>query len=261
MDIFTNFAAFVFGLIFGSFLNVCIHRMPQEQSIVSPGSHCPHCKTPIAITDNIPLLSFIFLGGKCRHCRKAISFRYFLVELASAMLWLSVWMMFGLSIPFFATVFLFSVLIVISVSDLETGLIPDQLTLPGIVIGLLFAFFYPPMLGAPHWKGALIQSAFGILAGGGSLLLVGLLGNVLFRKETMGGGDIKLMAMLGAFLGVKKVFLVLFFGPFVALPYALYAKIGKKAETIPFGPFLAIAGAWIFLYGDTIAKHFSLFNW
>ncbi|MBI3313649.1 MAG: prepilin peptidase [Candidatus Omnitrophica bacterium] len=259
--ILTGFLAFVFGLIFGSFLNVCIHRMPQEESVVSPGSHCPHCKTPIALTDNVPLISFILLAGKCRHCRKPISPRYFLVELASGFLWLSVWLMYGPTPMFVPTVFLLSVLMAISVTDLETGLIPDKLSLPGIAVGLVIAGLHPPMMGTDSWQQALIHSGLGILAGGGVLLLIGWFGNMVFRKETMGGGDIKLMAMLGAFLGIKKAFMVLFLGPFIALPYALYAKFSKKQETIPLGPFLAIAGAWVFLHAESIAKYIPLFNW
>jgi len=254
-----SFLIFIFGLVFGSFLNVCIHRMPREESIVKPGSHCPECKSPVRWFDNVPLVSYFALGGRCRHCREKISPRYFLVEFASGLLWVALWLRYGFSPFFFIAVFLISVLLAISASDLETGLIPDKLTLPGMGAGLLAGALFPALHARVTWFEGLTVSGLGLLAGGGSLLLIGLLGNALFKKESMGGGDIKLLAMLGSFLGMKKVFLVLLFGPMAALPFAVYAKFFRKAETIPFGPYLAVTGALMFLFGDEIAGKFFVF--
>ncbi|MCM8775885.1 MAG: prepilin peptidase, partial [Candidatus Omnitrophica bacterium] len=250
---------FSFGLVFGSFLNVCIHRLPREASIVRPGSHCPNCQKPIAWYDNIPLVSYILLGAKCRYCRSKISIRYFLVELASGAVWILLWRSYGFS-PFFAVgVLLFSILLAVSVIDFETGLVPDRLTLPGLAAGFLVSGLFPALQGQGLWFKGFAASGLGILAGGGSLWIIAIAGDFIYRRESMGGGDIKLMAMLGAFLGIKKVLLVLFVGPMVAMPCALYMKFFRKADTIPFGPFLAVAGGWLFIYGDLIAEYLFAF--
>ena len=246
-EIFLGMIVFLWGLAAGSFLNVCIHRMPREESIVRPGSHCPQCQKPIAWYDNIPLVSYLLLGGKCRHCRARIPSRYFLVELLTGFLWFWLWRRFGFTAHFVAAVFLFSVLVAITVIDFETGLIPDRFTIPGMVFGVVMAVCFPALLEQKIWYDGAKDSVIGLLAGGGSLLAIGLIGNFIFRKESMGGGDIKLLALLGAFLGFKKVILVLLVAPILAIPLALFAKLVQKAETIPFGPFIALAGAWLFL--------------
>lgn len=250
---------FIVGLCFGSFLNVCIHRMPRGESIVNPPSHCPGCIKSIAWYDNIPVLSFLILMGKCRYCGTRISSRYFFVELASGALWLSLWFMYGFSWVFAAGVVLLSILLAVSVIDLETGLIPDKFTFPGMTIGLILSAVSPQLHDQILWYRGLTHSAIGLLAGGGILFAIGMLGNFLFRKESMGGGDVKLLAMLGAFLGWKKVILIFLFSPLTALPFALYAKFVEKGETIPFGPFLAVTGAWMFIYGDKISEIFFYF--
>lgn len=249
-----GFFLFVSGLIFGSFLNVCIHRFPREESIVSPGSHCPHCRAPIAWRDNIPLVSFLALRGRCRSCGKRISVRYFLVELASGLLWLLLWMGYGLSGFFFAGVILISTLLAISVIDLETGYIPDPLTLPGLVAGFVLSTVFPSLHGESLWFRGALQSALGILAGGAIIFVMGLAGNIVFRRESMGGGDVKLLAMLGAYVGVKNAIMTFLLAPFVAMPFALYMKFVRKAETIPYGPFLAFTGAWFFIYGEPLSR-------
>ncbi len=247
---------FFLGLVFGSFLNVCIYRFPREESIVRPGSHCPHCRTPIAWQDNIPLVSFILLGGKCRHCRARISFRYFLTELASGGLWAGLWFYYGFGVFFAAGVVFLSILLAVSFTDLETGYIPDALTLPGMAAGILLSALFPVLQGSHGWSRGLLQSLAGLLAGGGSLYLIGMIGDKVFRKESMGGGDIKLLALIGSFIGLQKVILVLFFAPVLALPVALGAKLFRKAETIPFGPYLALAGAVFYLWGGHIVAEF-----
>ena len=257
MDAVTIFI-FVVGAAVGSFLNVCIHRLPQGLSIVKPASRCPHCTKPIRWYDNIPLLSYLMLRGRCRECSARISFRYFFVELAAGLLWLVLWIFYGAALFFFAGVVLFSILLAIGVTDLETGLIPDKLTFSGMIAGLALSALWPVLQKETLWYRGLEASALGLLGGGAILFGVGLLGNVIFKKESMGGGDIKLLAMLGAFLGLKSVFYVFILSPIVSLPFALYMKFFRRAETIPYGPFLAFTGAAFFIFGEEIESFIFL---
>lgn len=254
----TGIFIFTFGLLVGSFLNVCIVRFPKGESVITPGSHCVHCGKSIAWYDNIPLLSYLILSGKCRNCKKKISFRYFLVELLSGLMWFLLWDCFGISPLFVAGVVLYSILLAVAVTDLETGIIPDKLTLPGMFLGLAISTIMPLVQNEVLWYRGLMQSALGFLAGGGILLVTGFLGNWIFKKEAMGGGDIKLLAMIGAFLGLNDVVLVFLFSPVIAVPFALYAKTVHKSETIPFGPFLALTGAVFFIFGEKILSSFFL---
>lgn len=247
---------FLMGICVGSFLNVCIHRMPRDQSVVLPGSHCPKCKTPIHWYDNIPVLSYFILKGKCRACGESFSPRYALTELATGLMWTALYFVFGLSWMFVIAISYFSILLALSITDLETGYIPDKLSLPGLGLGLLFSGAYPLLHHETIWYWGLLRSVMGALGGGGFLLLVGLMGNLIFKKDSMGGGDIKLLAMIGAFLGVKEAIILFFFSPILALPVGLYAKFVKKEETIPFGPYLAIMGAIFFFVGDKIISYF-----
>src|ERR1035437_2178132 len=194
--------AFFFGMIVGSFLNVCICRMPKDESIVSPPSHCPHCSYQIRWYDNIPLLSYLLLRGKCRGCGSHISLEYPLVELLNGILTLILFLRFGLTLDFAALFLLCSALVVITFIDIEHQIIPDEISLPGIVIGFVLSFF----LKGHGW----LDSLLGILLGGGILYLVAFGYHRLTGKEGMGGGDIKLLAMMGAFLGWKAVPFIIF---------------------------------------------------
>lgn len=253
-------AVFIFGAIVGSFLNVCIHRMPLEKSIVFPGSRCAQCHKPIQWHDNIPILSFIILRGHCRSCGATYSVRYFLVELLTAISWVILWNWFGFSGQFLAGIVLFSLLIAVMVTDLETGLIPDLLSYPGIFAGLVLSTLIPSLQGKNFWYEGFLHSLYGVLAGGGILWLLAIVGTYIYKKDAMGGGDIKLLAMLGAFLGATKAILVFFFSPFIALPFALFVKYAKKEETIPYGPYIAVAGGWCFLYGSAWLRNFYGFH-
>lgn len=256
-----EFYIFFLGICVGSFLNVCISRFPKDESIVTPGSHCPHCGKKIVWYDNIPLASFILLRGRCRACGKGIAVRYFLVELATGILWVYAWREWGLSAAFGVAILAGSILIGITATDFETGYIPNRFTYFGMICGLAFSMIFPAIHGKAVWHEGLLQSLGGLAGGGGILFLVGWLGSVIFRKDAMGGGDIKLLAMLGAFLGVKKALLIFFVSPFPAIPLALYAKFVKKEETIPFGPFLAIAGLWCLFYGEAFLSHFLILEY
>lgn len=254
---------FILGLCAGSFLNVLIHRLPRGESIVRPGSRCPNCARPVRWFDNVPVLSFILLRGKCRLCTKKISLRYPLIETAAGILWWLTWR-WSPSVPFFMVQAVFlSLLLVASFSDWETGLIPDSISIGGMAAGLAFSFLYPQFHGMSlSWMG-LLRSTLGLLAGGGLIYLIGTLGNFIFRKEletrgldqSMGGGDVKLMAMAGSFLGWEKIVLSFFVAPLLCLPFALYVRWIKKEATVPYGPFLSLACAINFYSGNLILKY------
>ncbi len=245
---------FLFGIIIGSFLNVCIARMPHGESIIHPPSRCPGCKKSIVWYDNIPLLSFLVLGGKCRNCKIRISFRYFAVELANGIFWVLLFLRFGFNAPFYVGAIFFSLLLAVTVTDFETGLIPDMLSIPGMIMGLAASMIWPELMHKTLWYQGAGFSMLGLLGAGGILYATALLGDLIFRKESMGGGDIKLLAMIGSFLGFQKACVAFLFSPFLALPFALYLKVVKKAETFPYGPFLAVAGAVFFIYGEVLIK-------
>jgi leader peptidase (prepilin peptidase)/N-methyltransferase len=233
---------FVIGLLFGSFINVCIYRLPLKQSIVAPRSHCPSCKTPITPYDNIPVVSFLWLRGRCRACQAAISWRYPLVELLHAIGYLLILYRFGPTLPALLYALFFSALMAITFIDLDHQIIPDVITLPGIVLGLLAGSTVLP----PGPMNALI----GLLIGGGFFYLIAILSLTLLKKEGMGGGDIKLVAMIGAILGWEEMLLAIFCAAITGsvIGITLVATKQKdRTDPIPFGPFLA-AGALVSLF-------------
>jgi leader peptidase (prepilin peptidase)/N-methyltransferase len=241
---------FFFGLCIGSFLNVCIHRLPIGKSIVRPPSSCPTCGSMISWYDNIPVISWILLRGRCRGCKASISIRYPLVELLTGLLAVITAAHFG--IQWSALIyFIFGVaLIVITFIDLDHRIIPDIISLPGIPMGFLASFLLPQI----SWT----ESLIGIVVGGGSLLAIAMGYQFITGKEGMGGGDIKLLAMIGAFLGWKGVFFTIMAssltGTVVGIAAMLRAGKGMKMA-LPFGPFLAL-GALLFLFLGT-----PIINW
>jgi leader peptidase (prepilin peptidase)/N-methyltransferase len=247
--------ALVFGMVAGSFLNVCICRMPKDESVVSPPSHCPRCSYQIKWYDNIPLFSYLLLRGKCRGCGTHISLQYPLVELINGILTLLLFLRFGLTLDF-AALFLFcSALVVITFIDIEHQIIPDEISLPGIVIGFALSFF----LNGHGW----LDSLIGILLGGGTLYLVAFGYHRLTGKEGMGGGDIKLLAMMGAFLGWKAVPFIIFTssltGSFVGVSIMLLKKKDSKLA-IPFGPYLAFGALLYIFYGQPLIRWYLNFG-
>lgn len=240
--------ALMFGLLVGSFLNVCIYRLPRGESIVFPGSHCPQCNHPIRPWENIPVVSYLFLGGKCHYCHTRIPWRYPLVETLTAAFFVIFVHLYAVS---FATLFylIFTcALLVISFIDLDYQIIPDKISLPGIVVGFIASFFLPLT-----WYDSLL----GILIGGGIILAVGYVGKWVFKKEAMGGGDVKLMAMIGAFLGWKLVLLTLFFASVVGAVIGVVFKLVTGKEYIPFGPFLSLGALLALFFGEK----FLLWYW
>jgi leader peptidase (prepilin peptidase)/N-methyltransferase len=241
--------AFIFGVIVGSFLNVCICRLPKDESIVSPPSHCPDCSYQIRWYDNIPVISYILLRGKCRGCGAHISFQYPLVELLNGVLTLFLFLRYGPSLAF-AALFLFcSALVVITFIDIEHQIIPDEISISGIAVGFVLSFF----LKGHSWQNSLL----GILLGGGSLLLVAYAYQRLTGKEGMGGGDIKLLAMMGAFLGWKAVPFIIFTGSLVGSVIGVSIMLIQKKDTklaIPFGPYLAFGAVLYIFYGKSLIR-------
>jgi leader peptidase (prepilin peptidase)/N-methyltransferase len=243
----------ILGSMAGSFLNVCIYRLPQGGSLVVPRSRCPRCGTPIHWYDNIPLVSFIILRGKCRTCGGPISLQYPLVEAAGAGLMVIVYFKVGLSFDLLEDATLLFILLGIAVTDTRTYTIPDGLSLSGIVLGLLLCFL--PGGITP------LESVVGLLVGGGSLYLVALVGEFIFNKEAMGGGDVKMLAMIGAFLGWPGVLFTLFVGSLIgSFIFGWINFVLRKKKLVPFGLFLAIgAGIYTFAGPELIAWYLWLF--
>jgi len=252
IEVITGFIIFTIGLVIGSFSNVCIYRIPRNESLVWPGSHCPKCSKQIKFYDNIPLISYIILKGKCRNCGEPIPLQYPIVELATGLFYLALYLFYGLQLIALVYMILCSVLIIISFIDLKVEIIPDTISLPFIVIGFLLSFFLRNI--NP------LDSMLGIITGGGSLLLVAIFGSKLFKKEAMGGGDIKLAAMIGAFFGWKltllSLFLSFFLGSIIGI-IVLAASKDKSNNIIPFGPFIAL-GAMISMFWGNAIIHWYL---
>jgi leader peptidase (prepilin peptidase) / N-methyltransferase len=240
-------ALFIFGTIIGSFLNVCIVRMPHKTSIVFPASHCPQCGTAIRFYDNIPLLSYILLTGRCRACRASISLRYFIVELLFGAMTVALFLHFGLSLVFLLCLIFTAALVIITFIDLQYQIIPDRISLPGIPLCFLSSFVLP----FTTW----VDSLLGIVVGGGVLYAFALGYYLLTKKEGMGGGDIKMLSMIGAFLGwqgaLTSLMLAALVGSVVGI--VMMAVKGKNFKyAIPFGPFLAAGAFCAMLYGERL---------
>jgi len=261
---------FAFGSIVGSFLNVCIHRLPLEQSIVFPNSHCPKCDKPIQWFDNIPFISYLLLGGKCRYCKEKISFRYFLVELVTAVCFLIFYARYGLSLQYAYYLVLVCGLIVATFVDFQHRIIPDEISIGGTVVGFVLSVLKGLSLQplAYNYRPAL-DSFLGIIVGGGSIFMIGFIFDVVYFKllkkppiqgetESMGGGDVKLMAMIGAFLGWKAAVIIFFLAPFFGSVAGIVNMLVKKDHLIPYGPFLSLAAVLTVFWEQKILHFFFL---
>jgi leader peptidase (prepilin peptidase)/N-methyltransferase len=245
----------IFGALIGSFLNVCIYRIPRNQSIVVPSSRCPSCSTPIKAWDNIPVLSYIFLRGKCRSCGERISPRYPLVEALNAFFYAAALWRYGTGADFIIYCLLLSALIVITFIDLDFLIIPDRITLPGIPLGLAAGCFVLP---DPFMRASLLGYKASIIGALGAFVFYFLMAELsirLFKKEGMGGGDIKMMTMIGGFMGWKSVILTTFAGSLLGSVGGILLMIWKgkgRGTLIPFGPFLAIGAMISLFFGQEI---------
>lgn len=276
--LFTIFAG-LFGIVVGSFLNVCVHRLPKGYlSIVSPGSHCIECGTFLKWYENIPLLSWFFLGGACRYCRVRISIRYLFIEAFTGMLFLLYTKYIVLtpldsfaSFPIverwailFVTLYLSCIMIIITFIDLKYRIIPDCITYSGIIIAPFFAIFFPHFHRTLYFGNAYLSyfcsSLFGIFVGGGALYLVGLIGKFFFKKEAMGLGDVKLMACVGGWIGWDAALLIFIMACFIGTLIGIISFIVTKDHFIPFGPSLAIGTLLVLIWKSEIC-YFLFTQW
>jgi leader peptidase (prepilin peptidase)/N-methyltransferase len=265
--------AFVFGLLIGSFLNVCIYRWPLDLSVVTPRSHCPRCEAPIAWYDNVPVLSYLVLRGRCRGCGKSISYRYPLVELLTAFLF--GWIVWQLGFTPGAAKFciLVAMLVALMFTDLEERILPDEFTLGGLLVGLAFSpFIHVPDITAHAVLGLLgfhlsdrtlsvAESLCGAILPAGTLWLGGWLFEKFRHKEGLGLGDVKMMAMVGAFLGVRGALLTLVIGAMAgSIVGLIYIKVTKQdmgSYQLPFGTFLAAAAIFAAMSGPKVIDWYS----
>lgn len=240
-------SVFVLGTLFGSFANVCMYRLPQHLSIVFPGSHCPSCQEAIRPWHNIPLLSYMLLGGHCATCKTVISPRYPLVELGNGLLYVFLYHHYHLSVQGLVFALFATALLIVSCIDIVHMIIPDAITLPGMVVGMVSSLWLTSVGGG--------NAVLGVLLGGGLFLLMAVLSVVILKREGMGGGDIKLIAMIGAFLGWHAVLVTIFLGAvcgaLVGIVLMLLRRKGRK-ESLPFGPFLALGALLAMVWGDTM---------
>lgn len=242
---------FMVGSIIGSFLNVCIYRIPREKSIISPASNCTYCNTPIRWFDNIPILSFILLKGRCRACYNKISLRYLIVEILTPVLFIALYSKYSHDIFYF---FIYSLLVCFLIAgtfiDFEHQILPDEITYPLIILGLILSVF--------NLNVKFIERLLGILACGGLLYLI-----VIISRGGMGGGDVKLAAGIGSFLGIKAGLASLVFafilGGLVGVILLLTGIKGRK-DPIPFGPFIAFGAFIIILFNELIPRIFLFFG-
>jgi leader peptidase (prepilin peptidase)/N-methyltransferase len=237
----------VFGLMIGSFLNVCIARLPNGESVVSPRSRCPKCNTPISWYDNVPVLSYLVLGAKCRACRSPISIRYPLVEITTAVAFVLQAIAFPDDPILLASRLVFTaMLIVLFGTDYDTQRLPNVITLPGVVVGVVFSLFTPP---------GIVASLIGAALGAGILLAVRWIWRKLRGVDAMGLGDVKMLAMIGAFLGWREIWVVLFIASLTgaSIGVLLTMRQGRSMQTrLPFGTFLAIAAYIASIVGERL---------
>lgn len=268
------FALFVVGLTIGSFLNVCIYRIPKKKSLVWPGSFCTNCKTSIKWYDNVPVFSYMLLLGRCRSCKTKISLRYPLVELLTGYVFVHLYIFAQYrheSIYVYVSYLILCCLLIISTFvDFDLFIIPNEVTYLGIPLALAISVMFPDLhyaqntlrdfslIGIPRLD-ALIASFSGMIAGGGLIYLCGFFGKLLLRKEAMGFGDVKLMCMVGGFVGWKLAVAIFFVAPFFGLIMAIPVLILKKNRMVPYGPFLSIATLACILMQDYFIGYANLY--
>ena len=246
IEIATGIMVFIVGMIFGSFYNVVGYRLPNEMSIAFPSSHCPNCNHKLKFYELIPVFSYVFLLGKCKSCKKRISFLYTFFEIITGLLFLLSYIVFGINIKFFISITFISILIIISISDIRYYIIPDEVLIVGSLLIIIELIINSLISDINLISGVLIP----ILNGLGAfaiLYLFKVFGDVVFQKESLGGGDIKLMFLIGLTLGFDMSIVTIFIASFIALPLSVVSLIKNDNNILPFGPYLSIAAVVIFL--------------
>ena len=240
---------FVFGLCLGSFLNVCICRIPREKSVIWPPSACPNCNSYIKWYDNIPVLSWFLLHAKCRNCKLPVSVVYPVIELLTGSFFLTIWLIYGLS--WFTPIYMIAVfgLLLGTFIDLEHMILPDRITIGGMILFPILSALFPPLQGETTWMSGLKDALIGLAAGFGALWIVRELGTAALKKEAMGFGDVKLMGALGALFGWEAVIYIIFFsaliGSVAGISMIALQRKGIRSE-IPYGPYIALAAfSWM----------------
>lgn len=254
MMVYYTVVIFLFGICLGSFYNVVGYRLPKEESLIYPSSHCTKCHHQLGASELVPIFSYLFLKGRCKNCKTKISLFYPIFELITGILFVISYWIFGLSIDFFIAITFISVLLIIIISDYQSMIIPDEV----LVVGSIFLII--EMLIKSGLQETLVSIGSGIISFT-IMWLIKKLGDVLFKKESMGGGDIKLMFLFGLVLGTVMSIISIFLAAFIALPISLIILIKKKENIIPFGPFLAISAMIILLFQinfDFIINLFSM---
>lgn len=252
MTIYISIILFIFGIIMGSFYNVLATRLPQNRSIIRPGSHCDFCKEQLKWYENIPLLSYILQMGKCRHCKKVIPFNIFTSELATGVLYLFSYLYFGISYEFFMMMILSSLAVIIFVSDFKFMIILDSPLVISAILIFILKWVYFGIINA-------LISLFTGLIVFLVMLLVGFVGKKIYKRDALGGGDVKLSFVIGMVLGIQLSMVALIFSTFLALPYALATIVLKKDSEVPFGPFIVSSLLIVFLYYDKFYNIVRLF--
>ena len=240
MEIYYAVVTFLFGICLGSFYNVVGYRLPLGQSLVTPSSHCTKCNHKLGASELVPIFSYIFLGGKCKKCSQKISLFYPIFELTTGILFVLSYLIFGASIEFFIAITFISILLIIIISDYQTMIIPDEVLIFGSILLIIEIFLLSGFNGV-------IESLINGIIAFVIMYLIKKLGDFLFKKESMGGGDIKIMFVFGLVLGFKMTLISIFLASFIGLPISIIVLYKKKDNIIPVGPFLATAGIIILL--------------
>ncbi len=238
---------FIFGTLIGSFLNVCIYRLPDEESIVFPGSHCRKCKKQIAWYDNIPVLSYLVLGGKCRKCKVKLSIQYPMIEVLTGLLFVLFYLSFGPTVKGVVYLSFSLALLVATAVDLRHRIIPDEISVGGLVVALILSAVFPALHHETTIQWSLFHAFIGVLAGGGFLYASAMIAEICLKKEAMGGGDIKLLAFIGALLGWPGAVWTIFVSSILGSLFGIYFRLRNKEEYFAFGPYISLA-AFLYLF-------------
>ena len=258
LELFNGIMIFIIGTVFGSFYNVVGYRLPNNMSIAFPSSHCPNCNHKLKFYELVPVLSYIFLGGKCKACKKKISIFYPFFELLTGVLFLISYLTFGISIKFIISITFISILIIISISDIKYYIIPDEVLIVGIIL-IIIELIVNTIISDLSWFEGIIKPILNGLGSFAILYLFKCIGDLLFKKESLGGGDIKLLFFIGLVLGFDMAIVTIFLAAFIALPLSVITLIKNDNNILAFGPYLAASATIIMLTKLDLNMIFNFF--